>query len=160
MEENVAEPLDQSFKPEKSILLSEEAQSYLQIAAKWAKFLSIVGFIGCGFMVLIGIFAGSFIAAISKVSPNAVPGSIGAFMGIFYIIIAAIAFMPCLYLYQFSKNAKSGILFLNTENINRSMSKLKSFFKFYGIMMIVILSLYLLIFVAAIAGADAYSAFR
>jgi hypothetical protein len=152
-------------EPEKNMLFSEEAQYYLQIAAKWSKFLSILGFIGSALMVIGGAFAGSFISKMSSMSAamsgsTPMPPAMGGFLGFIYVILGALYFMPALYLYQFSEKAKSGILFFKNDDITTAMSKLKSFFKFFGIVAIVFLSLYALIIIGVLVFAGTYSAFR
>ncbi len=165
MEETPVTPEHFAPEPEKNMLFTEEAQYYLQIAAKWSKFLSILGFIGTALMVLGGIFAGSFIARMSTMSAAmagqpAMPASAGGFLGGIYVVLGLIYLMPSLYLYQFSEKAKSGILFYRNDDIATAMGKLKSFFKFFGIVAIVFLSLYALIIIGVLVFAGTYSAFR
>lgn len=158
MEENSTENFIPVSKPQTSPILTEQAQYYLQTAANWAKFLAIIGFVVCGIMVLIGLFASIFSASILSSSPYyPTMRAFLAFGGTSYIIIAAVFFMPCLYIYQFSSNAKKGILLSNSTNISASLGKLKSAFKFCGIMTIAIFSIYALITIAFIAGIGAYA---
>lgn len=163
MEENFTETNHPLPEPEKGMHLSEEALYYLQTAAKWAKFLAIIGFVGCVFLISIGLFAGSIFSKISTVSAypaGPMSQSFGAFMGFFYVAFALLYFFPSLYLYQFSTYAKKAVLFSNSNDVTLSISKLKSFFKFIGIMMIVIISLYLLILIGVFVMMGTYSAFR
>ncbi|MEY3444664.1 MAG: hypothetical protein RLZZ519_2945, partial [Bacteroidota bacterium] len=44
-------PFDQESK-DGGLQLSQNSTSFLESTAKWARFLSILGFIGIGFMVL------------------------------------------------------------------------------------------------------------
>lgn len=162
MEDNSTETFQPLPDPEKGLLFSEEAQYYLQTAAKWAKFLAIVGFVGCVIMVLVGLFAGSIFSKMSAVSayPGAMSQGLGAFMSVFYVAFALLYFLPSLYLYQFSNYAKKAIMFSSSNDITLSIGKLKSFFKFIGIMIIVVLSLYLLIVIGVFVMMGTYSAFR
>jgi hypothetical protein len=48
------------------INVDQTAKSHLAETAKWAKFLSIMGFIFCGFIVLIGLFFGTFVSMLSS----------------------------------------------------------------------------------------------
>jgi hypothetical protein len=47
----------------KKIEIEQETLSHLNTARKWAMFLSIVGFIFLGLLVLIGLIAGTFLTA-------------------------------------------------------------------------------------------------
>ncbi len=42
--------------------LDPQSFTYFREAAKWARFIAIIGFIFCGLMVLVGLFAGSMMA--------------------------------------------------------------------------------------------------
>jgi preprotein translocase subunit SecG len=113
-------------------------------------------------MILVGLFASSIFSKVSAVSayPGVMSQGIGAFMSVFYVAFALLYFLPSLYLYQFSTYAKKAILFTNSNDITLSLGKLKSFFKFIGIMIIVIMSLYLLIIIGVFVMMGTYSAFR
>ena len=64
--------------------------------------------------------------------------------------MAAVYFVP--YLYKFAGKTKEGILIDDESTTTEGISKLKSFFKFWGICTIVILSLYAVILLFAIIG--------
>lgn len=122
---------------------SGEIKGYLTEAAKWGTFLAIVGYIGIGLIVLIavGIIAGGAAQSFGGL----VPVNMGAF-GLIYIVMAGLYFFPVYYLHQFSLKIKQGSYAVGFQN-------LKSLFKFMGIFCIVILSIYAVIIVGAIAAA-------
>ncbi|WP_394776449.1 DUF5362 family protein [Flavobacterium sp.] len=134
--------------------LNESAKGFLRETAKWAYFLSIVGFIGIGLLMIGAVFAGAFLATMGSVIPGAgaMGSSFGAIMGVFYFILAAIYFFPVYYLFKFASNAKKAFRDNDTEALTNSLEYLKSHYKFIGIFMIAILVLYGLIFVFAILG--------
>jgi hypothetical protein len=147
--------------PESSLVLTPQAQFYLKKAAKWARFLAIVGFVTCGFIVVFGFFAGSFIAAMAnRLSPTSVELGPSVLTVFFCIVTAVIYFFPFLYLYQFSKRAFNGIDFKSDAEIEVAVEKLKSFFKFVGVLTIIMLCFYALGFLGFIAGLGAYSSMR
>jgi hypothetical protein len=136
---------------EPQIILSEEAQYYLQKTGQWAYFLGIVGFVFAGILVLVSLFIGSIFSMISRFQPGAAAAypAIGSFV---YILIAVFYFFFSFYMYQFGSRIKNGILHSNSEEVTIAFSKLKSFFKFWGISTAVIISLYALIFIVVIIG--------
>ena len=84
--------------------IDHQSNSYLSEAAKWGKFLSIMGFIFCGLFVLSGIFqftvAGSLMSGLGGTDrAGAVLG--GGLLVFIYIVFALISFFPCLYLFNF-----------------------------------------------------------
>ena len=71
-------------------------------------------------------------------------------IGVLYVIIAAVYFFPCLYIYRFATNAVAAAASKSSENVTAALKNLKSNFKFVGILMIALLSLYAIIIVFAI----------
>jgi hypothetical protein len=148
----------QPAAPEPQLILTEEAQYYLQKAGEWAYFLGIIGFILSGLILLIALFIGTILSAISQFQPNNSgmnPAAMGGMLTVVYGLIAVFYFFFSLYIYQFGNRIKKGIVFSNTEEITLALSKLKSFFKLWGISTIVIMGLYALIIVFAIIGGAA-----
>jgi hypothetical protein len=131
--------------------LDQTAKGFLQETAKWAYFLSIIGFIGIGLMVLLAVFAGTIFSAMGNVP--GMGGYFGTMMGVFYFVFAAIYFFPVLYLNKFATNAKRAFRENDTEALTASLGYLKSHYKFIGILMIAVVALYALIFVFGIVGA-------
>jgi hypothetical protein len=142
--------------PNPGLILTFEAQTYLRQAAKWANFLSIIGFICCGFILLASFFVGGVFSRMSEypygsANPmvNMMAG-MGAGITVFYILIGVWYFFFCLFLNQFAGKIKRGIAFADSTHVAEGLSKLKSFFKLWGISTIIIISLYILIFIVAI----------
>lgn len=160
MDESTIESFTPAPKPEHKMHLTDEAQYYIQIIAKWGNFLSIVGFIACGFMLLAGSFIDKVMTTANALSGNPYGSGMQGFMTGIYIVIAIFYFFPTLYLYQFSSKAKKAILFANSNELAEAFGKLKSSFKFIGIVTIVILSFYALVLIAALIGLGTYSAFH
>ncbi len=137
--------------------LNQSAKRFLKETAKWAYFLSILGFIGIGFIVLIAIFAGAIFGTIGGMMPGEIPGKIGSSLGIImavvYLLIAALYFFPIYYLNRFASNLKVALKDNNSESLANSFEYLKSHYKFIGIFALIILSFYVLIIVfMSIAG--------
>ena len=135
--------------------LDQTAKDFLKETAKWAYFLSILGFVGIGLMVLIAVFAGTIFSAMgnSMSGMGGLGSSFGALMGFVYVFIAAIYFFPVYYLYKFAVNTKRAFRENDSELLTSSLGYLKSHYKFIGIFMLAILALYGLIFVFGILGA-------
>lgn len=139
---------------EPTLVLDSEAQSYLREAGKWAIFLGILGFIFCGIILIVALFAGAILATVMQRLPSypmnggvAAGGVLGAFVTGFYILIDVVYFFFSLYLYQFGDRIKKGVVFSDSGRVTAALRKLKSFFKLWGITTIVVLALYALIFI-------------
>ena len=132
--------------------LNEESKSYLLEIAKWAKFLAISGFIIIGLLVLGGLFAWANEPSY-RTSYNRPTLFIGTTLAIVYFIIAAIYFFPIYYLYVAARDIKNGLLAEDEFVLTQGLSSFKSHYKYIGILMIIVLSLYLLVFIAGIMAA-------
>lgn len=122
-----------------NLLVTTEMQAYLRTASSWATFLAILGFIGSFFMILIGLaitLIGGTLSSLSNTPDSAIGSAILPYMGIFYIIIAAVYLLPSLYLFQFAEKTKKAIDNYNQELLSAGLEKLKSTFKTLGIMTI------------------------
>lgn len=127
--------------------VEETSSRFLSETAKWAKFLSILGFVLTGIIVIIAIFVGTFLASMSGgMSESVLPAGFSIIITIVYLAFALLYFFPCLYLYRFSSKMKQALLENNQVQLNSSFENLKSCFKFMGIMAIVIISIYILLF--------------
>lgn len=156
MEDNYTgnDPFEQESQLKMQAELTEVSSGFLLETAKWAKFLSILGFIGTGFMVLGAFFIGSVFSSLPGAASAAMPFG-GGVMTVVYLLMAAFYFFPTLYLYRFATKTKSAILGYNTEMLTEGLENLKSVFKFWGIFSIVMLSLYALGLLFAMFGAFA-----
>lgn len=127
---------------------------YLREVAKWARFLSIVGLIGIGLSVIAYIFLGVTLSAapLALDDNNAAKGMAGV-TGLMFIpgvIIMLIYILPIWWLYQFSTKLGEAINFKNSQVLETSFQFLKKHYKFIGILVVVMLALYILLFVGAI----------
>jgi len=134
--------------------LNESAKDFLKETAKWAYFLSVLGYVGIGFIVLAGLFAGTLFSAMGKMNPamSSMGSSFGIVMTVIYLLIGAIYFFPVYYLNKFASNAKMACATNDSDKLTISFQYLKSHYKFIGIMTLVVFSLYLLMIIGAIIG--------
>lgn len=133
--------------------IDQQASAYLGETAKWAKFLAIIGFIGCGIVLIAGIAVGTFMGAAASTLGDGSPyasrmgSTIGGAMTFVYILIALLYFFPCFYLIKFANKMQVALRANDQNQLISSFGNLKSCFKFLGILTIIILAFYLLIFI-------------
>ncbi|HMH23962.1 MAG TPA: DUF5362 family protein [Puia sp.] len=129
------------------------SSSYLKETAKWAKFLSIIGFITCGFLVLIALFAGSLFSNLGQASGFGMLGAgFGAVFTVIYLIIAALYFFPCLYLFNFAAKMQVALRSNDQDQLTQSFKNLKSCYRFVGILTVIWLCLCILFFILGVIG--------
>ena len=135
--------------PDQKPELTETGLAFLKEIAKWGYFLSIIGFIGIGFIVLIAIFAGS----ISGMMMNSMPGFVsGSFITVMYLVTAFLYFFPVYYLFRFSRGMLKAISNNSAEELTNALEFLKSHYKFIGILTIILLGVYALMFFFGLLG--------
>lgn len=141
------------------LAINENNKGDLADTARWARFLSIVGFVMCGFIVLIGFFAGSIFSMFANTDElealGGMSSAMGAGMAFFYVIIAVIYFIPCLFLFRFANKMKVALLSNDQAALNTSFQNLKSMFRFFGIVTIIMLALWAIVLLIALVGAAA-----
>ncbi len=138
--------------------VTAQMRNYLLLTAKWTQFLAIVGFVFIGLMVIGAFTFGPLMRSMMASFPGAptsMPGGSSVVMTIYLLFFAVLYFFPTLYLYQFSSKTKAALLYGQELNLAFAFSRLKSFFKFWGIFLIVILVFYGLIFIGYAIGSSA-----
>ncbi len=127
---------------------------FLVEAAKWAKFLGILGFILCALMVICGLFAGTFFESVFQLNSDL--NSLGAagsiFITVWLVLIALLYFFPSLYLFNFASKMQAAIRSNDQVYLNSSFKNLKSCFKFWGILLIIVLCIYAIGITFAVIG--------
>ena len=122
--------------------LTEQAKKYLMEASKWANFIAIVGFIAIGLLIIMSFSIGTILASLPE-------GSLGGlspqFFSFFYLIAAGIYFIPVFFLFQFGQKTKQAILEDDHNLLTFGLKKLRSHYKFIGILFIIFIALYLLL---------------
>lgn len=145
--ENLQDTTDPQEQPQ--LVVSEEMRSYFYEMAKWANFLAIVGFVFAGFMVVGAFTLGSAMGTNPEL--GAMVGQMGAFGGLAFTIIlllyAFVIFYPSLLLFKYATKAKLGVLYGEQASLDEAMAKLKSLFKFWGIITMIFIILYILMVV-------------
>ena len=130
--------------------LTDQAKKYLLEASKWANFIAIVGFIAIGLLIIMSFSIGSIMA-------NLPEGSLGGlspkFFSFFYLIAAGIYFIPVFFLFQFGQKTKQALLEDDHNLLTFGLKKLRSHYKFVGILFIIFISLYLILILFGAFGA-------
>jgi Family of unknown function (DUF5362) len=138
------------------LIIDQPSSIYLQQSARWAKFLAIIGFIFCGFFLILClvnmlrnnlVFESFGLGSVGSAGTTAFSGPI---ISIIYILFTAVAFLPCLYLFRFSSRMNAALAANDQDALSTAFKNLKSCFRFYGIIMIVILAIYAVLIVIGI----------
>ena len=135
------------------------AKSHLMDTAKWARFLSISGMIITGLIIvgaILGIGLGKTYGSSGSEMADEMAGAFKFGMIIVSLIMGVIAFFPLLFLLRFSNNMKTAINANDQEAMNEAFLNMKRYFRFLGILFIIALVFYALVFVFAIFSSAMY----
>jgi len=134
--------------------IDDSNRAHLSEAAKWGRFLAIVGFVVCVLIVLGGLYFAFTISSMeSKFADfpgyrsSAYSSGLGVGMAVVYILIAIVYFFPCLFLFRFSNSMKIALAGNDQGQLTESFKNLKVMFRYVGIITIILLSIYLLAFI-------------
>ena len=124
------------------VKLTSESIDYLKETVKWSYFISIIGFIGVGFMVVGGLTMSTVLASLGSLTGELYGAVPAGFLGALYLILALIYFFPVYYLFNFSRKMKLALKENDTTTLTESFKNLKSHYKFVGILTLIIVILY------------------
>ncbi|RDV12550.1 hypothetical protein DXT99_22555 [Pontibacter diazotrophicus] len=127
--------------------ITPPSAEFLRTAARWGKFLAIIGFVMIGFMVLMALGIGAFMSGMMQGMNNTtgVMSALGSsFFSIFYLLFALLYFFPVLYLYRFSSKVQRALDLQSETEIDEAFKNLKSLLKFMGVLTIIVLAFYVL----------------
>jgi hypothetical protein len=127
--------------------ISEAILTVMRQTRPWATFLGILGFVGCGFMVLGGLF---MMAAGSFAPKGVVPG---ALLGVIYLVMAGLYVYPSLCLVRYGSSISRFLANPDQDSLALALGEQKSFWRFAGILAVVMIVLYGLAIVGGIIGA-------
>jgi len=113
----------------------------------WVVFLGVMTLIGCGLMVLLGLFMG-------MVGLGGMGGELGAVGGftivVVYMLLAFLYFFPGLYLLRYGRAIKEVDRVANGDTIEAALKQQFAFWRFAGILTLAVMGIYLLILVVAV----------
>ena len=147
--------MNQDNEP-KTMQLDPSALIHLQQTRKWTNFLSIIGFVMIGFLAILAF-------AVPRLSGMPTMGQtygFGAIYTIIVLIFVVVYFFPIYYLYSFSRYARLALANNDGASFTEAMRYLKMHYRFMGILIIILLSIYALILIIALMAGSLISIFN
>ncbi len=129
--------------------ISKDAAYQLDEAGKWGRFLAIIGFVFLGLIVMIGFIVSIVFSVLPKTAAGPIPFP-GFLIGLIYLVMGVVYFFPVLFLYRFASGIKPALHLKDQNRLVKAFQNLKAHYRFIGILMIVGLVLYALMFVILI----------
>lgn len=136
-------------------------KAHLSESARWARFLAIVGIVLCAFFLLSVLVSGLTGNTVTRFNSNGETysqrGGIGGavFSIVYAIFIFFAGFFPCLFLLRYSNKLKTALNGNDQESLNASFQNLKVYFRYIGIVAIIMIALVFLSLLFVIVGLGA-----
>jgi hypothetical protein len=140
--------------------LTETMLVYLKQASPWLRFIGILGFIQCGFMVIGGLSffifmpfrqAWNELSQVPGFEAAALRGSVfGGVFGIYFLGGAVLLFFPSFFIYNFGSKIRTYLRTGADQDLEGALKNNKSLWKFLGILAIISLALVLIVFIISI----------
>ena len=147
---------------EQNLRLQEEAKQYVRSMGRWYKFFGILSIVGCAFMVLGAIMMLAVGGMMDEGMKNYEMynsegmGSMPTWLiGILYLVCAGLMVPVIVYMLRGAKAAETAVALNSNEAAVSFLSNSKSYWKFYGILTIVMLALCIIAIPIAIIAAFA-----
>ncbi|RYG17284.1 MAG: hypothetical protein EOO07_11445 [Chitinophagaceae bacterium] len=136
MAENREEAKEKETVPK--LIVTEDMRSYIYDSAKWTNFLAIFGFVVAGLLVLTAFTIGPAMSTDPKLASAMAASNMSPIvLTIFCLIFAFAVFYPSLLLFKYTTKAKLGVLYGEQTSLEEAFSKIKSLFKYWGIMTLI-----------------------
>jgi magnesium-transporting ATPase (P-type) len=131
----------------RNIEIGTETLNNLNATWKWTMFLSVLGFIFLGLLIVVGLITSTFLTAFKSQEVNlGIPESL---LIIVFSVIAAIYFFPVWFLFRFSRHTRNAVQTLDKLELHKAFKNLRIYFTYIGIMVIIVLSIYIVALIAA-----------
>ena len=152
--------MEQSNSSLFSLSIDPVTKAHLSEAAKWARFLAILGMIFLVLLIFVGVFGSTMLFSSMNSFEGDGTGMAAYGSGIvagYMIVIAVIYFFPLLFTLRFANNARTALNTNNQQALNTAFQNLKACFRFIGILTIIGLVFMAIGIIFTVMGAAALS---
>jgi hypothetical protein len=123
----------------------------LRATKPWVRFLGVLGIIGIVFMALGGlVFLG-----LSQSSLLPMPSGMRTVLPVAYLLMAGLQVPPVVYLNRYASRIARALISASPEDLTDALEAQKSFWRYMGILTLVMMIMYVVVIVLGIAGAVA-----
>jgi hypothetical protein len=151
MEDQLTTPVSNQLDNFFNLAFDASTRAQLKQAALWAKICTLCAFIGYAVALVVAIFGRSDETSLSGEGINVIFSSSGN--NVFgAVITAAIGVFINYFLYRFATATARGMDSMDTIRTNEGFNSLRIYFKIYGIILIVCLSIAALVMLVGIIG--------
>ncbi|MFC4992001.1 DUF5362 family protein [Rubritalea tangerina] len=128
--------------------ISEQVIEQLRLTRGWVLFIAGLGYLACCLTSLSGLFMLLGLPGLKENLQLSVPDNLTA-MGALYITLGLLYLFPCIKLHKYSKAIKRLIETESSLDLAAALDQQRSFWKFCGILAILMILLYLSVLIFA-----------
>ena len=121
-----------------------KARDSFGAAAPWLKFLAVLGYIGVTLLLVVGVAFTVVGLVVHPAFGFPLLRLLGPFLGLFYVVLAVVIYFLVRILMRLAKSAKLYGTTGSADDLDSLGANFYAFAKFYGTLVIVIVSLYVL----------------
>ncbi|HKP32223.1 MAG TPA: DUF5362 family protein [Chitinophagaceae bacterium] len=130
-----------------SIPIDQEGKELIRTIAWWARLIAIIAFIGYAVSIIVSFMKPDMVINDEVYSTSRTSSVVGA------IIAAAIGIAINSFLFKFGNSARAGVDSMDTGLLSDAFNNLRIYYKILGIIVIICLVLFGLVFLFAMLGA-------
>jgi hypothetical protein len=135
----------ENTKEARKIEIDQETLKNVNSIRKWTMFLSVIGFIFLGLIIVLGLLAGTFLTVFNTAkSGTGFPESV---LFLLLLLMAIVYFFPGIFLLRFSKHAGIAVNTIDKQELYKAFRNLKFYFKLVGILIILNLMIYIAVLI-------------
>ena len=121
-------------------MLSQNSMYYLRNTAPWVKFVSIAGLLMCIMLIAFAVIIINAPIETTNVYLAKLNSGMKNFIAVIYIFIAIMLLFPCIYLFIYSNRLKKFVRTNNTLSLEKAFAIQRKFWKYIGVLTIIIFS--------------------
>jgi hypothetical protein len=122
--------------------VTEEMVQHLRNTKPWVRFLSILAFVGSGLMIV-----GAFFMLLAGTVSREFGAGLGLLMAFFYLLFAVLYIYPSLMLFKYASSIQSLVRDRNPRGMTDALRYQSAFWRFAGILAVVVLCVYALVLI-------------
>ena len=128
-------------------VITSAMMEYLKQTKPWVRFISILGFIGTGFLLLLGLFLVLGASVLSSRFGSAFGGVPAALIGLIYLVLGAFYILPAVFLFRYASGIQKALTVDLMSGVEDALRSQKSFWRFVGVLMLILLILQVIVLV-------------
>lgn len=138
-------------------MVTQGAMLQLKKTKPWVRFISVMMFIGAGFMLLLAVVmavvgsAGMMQQAGSPFGDKLSGTAFGVGMAALYGLFSVLYIYPALKLWKYADRIRDLCNSMNSIDLEKALNEQRAFWKFVGVMIITMFALYFVIIIVAMA---------